>query len=417
VHKACKILDGIRVLDFGSFMAGPAAAEFLGFLGAEVIKVEHPMRPDGTRYFLTSPTQLQPDPRCTASQTYDLNNYGKLDVSIDYSIPEGAEVLWGLIEKTDIFIQNMSVGAMAKYGFGYEEVAKHKPDIIYLSSSACGDSGPEVRYVGYAGNFATKAGLGATTGYPGSPPSVFVGSIDLRSTTNAVVSILSALLYKKKTGEGQLIEIASQEALASQLGDIYLDYIVNGNSQGPMANTRPGYAPQGAYRTTGKDQWVAISVENDKQWQALCKAMGKPELAGDARFATYKDRFSHIEELDAIITEWTSTLDKMDAFKVLQDAGVPAGPVYDGEGLYKDPDRIARRSFYMIDSRDLGQECMMTPPWRYEKTPIDVEDAAPYLGEHTTQVLKKLLGKSDKELKELADKHAIRRLLDYDTHL
>lgn len=412
-----KVLEGIKVLDFGAFMAGPAASAFLGFLGAEVIKVEHPSRPDGGRFFLTSPTQLPPDPRSAASQTYDLNNFGKLGLAIDFSQDEGKEIMWKLIDGTDVLCQNMSAGTMERLGFGYEAVKARKPDIVYLSSSACGEDGPEKDFIGYAATFASKAGLGALTGYPGSPPSTFVGSIDIRSANAAVVAVLSALYHRKQTGKGQYIEIASQEAIASQLGECYLDYSVNGRNQGPMANTRPGFAPQGAYKALGKDEWVAISVENDEQWARLCETMDKPELIKDERFVTYDDRFSRVVELDEIMTEWTQNQDKFAVFEKLQSAGVPCGPVYNSKGVHEDVHRKERGAYIELDSRDLGKEYAMIPAWRLEKTPPEIRSCSPYHGEHTTQILKNRLGMSDREIQALADKRIVRRLLDYDSKL
>lgn len=412
-----KVLDGIKVLDFGAFMAGPAASAFLGFLGAEIIKVEHPSRPDGGRFFLTSPTQLPPDPRSAASQTYDLNNFGKLGLAIDFASEDGKEVMWKLIDDTDILVQNMSAGTMERLGFGYDAVRERKPDIIYLSSSACGESGPEKDFIGYASTFAAKAGLGALTGYPDSPPSTFVGSIDIRSANAAVVAIMSALFYRKNTGKGQYIEIASQEAIASQLGEVYLDCIVNGRNQGPMANTRPGFAPQGAYKALGDDEWVAISVETDAQWTCLCEAMGKNELVNDSRFASYEDRYANLEELDDLVAQWTEKQDKFEVFKTLQAVNVPCGPVYNSKGVHEDPHRVAREAYIELDSRDLGTEYAMRPAWRLEKTPPEITSCAPYHGEHTTQILKKRLGMSDREIQVLVDKRVLRRLLDYDSKL
>lgn len=412
-----QILEGIKVLDFGAFMAGPAAAEFLGFLGAEVIKIEHPKRPDGTRFFLTSPKQLPPDPRTAGSQTYDVNNYGKQSLALDFKQEEGRDILWRLIEDTDIICQNMSAGTMERLGFGYEAVKQRKPDIIYLSSTACGEDGPERDFIGYAATFASKAGLGALTGYPGYPPSTFVGSIDIRSANYATIAMIAALYHRKATGRGQYIEIASQEAIAAQLGEYYLDYSVNGTNQGPTANTRPGYAPQGAYRAAGEDEWVAISVETDEQWGHLCEALGDPGLAQDERFATYAGRFSHAAELDETITAWTQGQDKFDVVARLQALGVPSGPVLDGKGMHEDPHRRERGAWYAIDSRDLGKEYIMRPAWLFEKTPVPETTCSPYLGEHTVQVLKNRLGMTDQEIAGLVEKRVVRRLLDYDSHL
>lgn len=408
----CKILEDVRVLDFGSYLAGPSAGQFLAFLGAEVIKVEHPKRIDGSRYFMTAVGYDPPDPRTAGSQTYDLANMEKLNLSLDVAAPEGKQVMRSLVEKSDVIMENMAPGKMAKLGFGYEDARAIKPDIIYLSSSACGQFGPDSRYIGYAANFACKAGLGHLTGYEGSRPSTFVGSVDIRSSDNSVIALLAALFHRKRTGEGQYIDIASQEAIAAQLGDVFLDYAVNGVVQGRTANRRQGYAPQGAYPTVGEDSWVAVSVSSDDEWRGLCGAMGREDLLDDPRFDSYARRFENHEALDEIIADWTRPQDKYAVVEALQARRVPSGPVLNSQGLYENPHLRARGAFQLIPHRDLGVECAASPPWRFEKTPVRVTRCGAYLGEHTVQVLKGVLGMADADIEALAEKGVVHRLLD-----
>lgn len=408
------ILKGVRILDFGTYLAGAATTMHLARLGAEVIKIEHPTRPDGGRFFVTAPGVLPPDPR-HGSQLFCTGNVGKKDVSIDLSTPEGKEVLKKLIAKVDVFYENMAPGSMKKHGFDYEAVKAIKPDIIYVSSSSCGQEGPEKNFVGYAATFANKSGLGALTGYEGSRPSIFVGSIDMRSANMGLVAIMTALYHHAVTGEGQYIDIASQEAIASHLGDVYLDYTVNGNEQGRMANKRFGYAPQDAYPAAGKDRWVAISVGTQDQWRSLCEAMGDSPLADDARFATYDDRVTNASELDEIIGSWTAGIDRDEIVALLQSKNVPSSPSLNGEGVFKNEHCKARGVYVPVEHRDLGTDYALCPPWRFSETPTSFDRPAPLLGEHTSQVLKSLLGMKDAEIGELSEKRAIRRVFDYDS--
>lgn len=408
------ILKGVRVLDFGTYLAGAATTMHLARLGAEVIKIEHPTRPDGGRFFSTSPGVMPPDPRI-GSQLFCTGNAGKLDVSIDLSKPEGKDVLKRLIEHADVFYENMAPGSMVKHGFDYEAVRAIKPDIIYMSSSSCGQEGPEKSFVGYAATFANKSGLGALTGYEGSRPSIFVGSIDMRSANLGLVAILTALYHRAVTGEGQYVDLASQEAIASHLGDVYLDYAVNGHEQGRMANKRYGYAPQDAYPAAGEDAWVALSVGTDEQWAALCEAMGRPELATDDRYASYEGRAAHADELDEIVAAWTRGIDRDQIVAQLQACGVPSSPSLNGEGVFKNEHCRARGVYVPVEHRDLGTDYALCPPWRFSETPASFERPAPLLGEHTIQVLKGLLGLTGEELAELAEKRAIRRIYDYDS--
>lgn len=406
-----KPLSGIRILDFGSFLAGPVAAMILGSLGAEVIKVENPKKPDAARMFVTAAGVRPPDLRIGA-QLYDTSNFNKLGICVDISTPKGKEIMYELVKNSDVFMENMRPGAIAKYGFSYDELKAINPSIIYLSSSACGQTGPENKYIGYAATFANKSGLGHLTGYADSIPGTFVGSIDVRSSVLSVIGILTAINYRDKTGKGQYIDVSSQEAISSQLGDVYLDYITNNNIQGRMANKRNGYAPQGAYPTCEKDEWVAISVENDEQWVNFCKAIGKDELANDPKYATYEKRFQNSEELDEIISAWTKDQYKYGVVEKLQALKVPSGPVLNSEGLSKDPHIAARKDFTPVPHRDMGIDYAITPPWRFSKTPASVDKTSPLLGEHTTQVLKNLCGKTDKEIAELAEEKVIRRIFD-----
>lgn len=407
------ILKGIRVLDFGTYLAGAATTMHLARLGAEVIKIEHPTRPDGGRFFSTSPGVKPPDPR-VGSQLFDTGNVGKLGMSIDLSKPEGKEVLTELIKQADVFYENMVPGSMAKHGFDYEHVREIKPDIIYVSSSSCGQEGPFRNFVGYAATFANMSGLGALTGYEGSRPSIFVGSIDMRSANIGLVAILAAIYHHEITGEGQFVDIASVEAIASHLGDAYLDYTVNGHEQGRMANKRSGFAPQDAYPALGDDRWIAISVQTEDQWRNLCEAMGQPELADDARFSSYEARVENAAALDAIISAWTSGIDRDEIVKQLQERNVPSSPSLNGEGVWTNEHCRARGVHVPIEHRELGTDYTMCPPWRFSETPASFSHPAPMLGEHTTMLLKDLLHMTDAQLDELAEKRAIRRVFDYD---
>lgn len=385
----------------------------LAHLGAEVIKIENPKGPDGARFFLTiTRKDVKPVDYRIGNQLYDTSNFGKLGVSIDVSTPEGREIVLKLVEKSDILIENMAVGVMKKHGLAYEDVIERNPSIVYVSSTACGQTGPEKNFIGYAATFANKSGLGHVTGYPGSIPSTFVGSIDLRSAVMAACAALTALYHRDVTGEGQYVDVASQEAIASHLGDVYLDYIANGVIQGPQANRRPGYAPQSAYKTLGDDEWVAVSVGAEDEWRALCGAMGRPELADDPRFADHESRARNWEQLDDIVTAWTSNQDKYAVVNALQAVKVPAGPFLNSKGLFEDPHIRERRSVLPMEHPAMGYDYAVNAPWRYGETPAEPGRRSPLLGEHTVQVLKNVLGMKDPEIDGLAEKKIIRRLYD-----
>ncbi|SHI90468.1 Crotonobetainyl-CoA:carnitine CoA-transferase CaiB [Dethiosulfatibacter aminovorans DSM 17477] len=406
-----QLLKGIRVLDFGSFLAGPVSTMLLATLGAEVIKVENPKKPDGSRFFVTAKGVAPPDYRI-GSQLYDTSNFNKLDLSIDLSTDEGRAILMDLVKETDIVMENMSPGAMGRLGFSYEECKKVNKEIVYCSSSACGQFGPERNFKGYAATFAVKSGLGHITGYEDSKPSTFVGSIDNRSATHAIVAMLAALCHVDMTGEGQYIDIASQEAISAQLGDVYIDYAANGNNQIRQGNKRPGFAPQGAYKCIGEEKYVTISVETEEQWVSLCNVIGKPELAADSRFATYEARYDKYDELDAILNDWAKDKKMYDAVELLQAEGVPSGPVLNSEGVFRDPHLSARETFVEIPHREMGTDYAIRSPWIFSETPAGASRTAPLLGEHTTQLLKNILNYDDEKINDLASRKIIRRTFD-----
>ncbi|MEG1247063.1 CaiB/BaiF CoA transferase family protein, partial [Gordonibacter sp.] len=374
-----KILDGVKVLDFGTYVAGAAISMVLAKMGAEVIKIEHPTKVDGGRYFLAVPGASAPDARIGA-EIFSAANIGKKSLSVDVQQDEGREIVFDLIKQADILIENMSPGSMVKRGLGYEAVRAVNPGIVYLSSSSCGQTGPESFFVGYAPTFAQKSGLGHLTGYPGTPPSNFITSIDMRSATMSIGAVLAALFHRRATGKGQYIDLASQEAIAFNLGDCYLDYIVNGDEQGCSGNRREGFAPQDAYPTSGSDEWVAVSVSNDEEWAGLCRAMDRSELVDDPRFATYRQRVENADALDSLISAWTQGRDNYAAAEALQRYGVPSAPCLNSEGCFNDGYYRERGVFVELEHRQTGRDFNLSCPWRFSEAETGVTTSAPLLG-------------------------------------
>lgn len=401
-----QLLEGIRILDFGSFIAGPYAAMMLAEMGAEVIKIENKKRPDGSRFFVPAPNRPPADPYY-GENCFDTANACKKSITVDISTSEGMELIKRLVAHCDIVIENFAPGVMSKNGLSYEDLKAVKPDIIYVSSSACGQTGPDKFFRGFAAHFACKAGLGYLTGYKDGAPSQFIGSIDGRSATFAVVGLLTALIYRENTGKGQYIDIASQEAIAAQLGDVYLDYILNGKIQMRDGNHRESYAPYNCYPCIGTDKFVSIAVATENEWQSLCEVMGKPELASDPRFNNYNNRYANQDTLDEIIGEWTKDKDYYEATEILEAAGVAAAPSLNAEGVIKNPHIVERNSFTYIDHPTLGKDCITSPPWRFSETPASITRHAPGIGEHTEEILKDILGISDKEIDELKENKII----------
>jgi benzylsuccinate CoA-transferase BbsF subunit len=398
-------LNGIRITEFTSAWAGPYATCLLGFLGAEVIKVESRQRPDHSR--MLSFTTGKEFETLNESEVFNNLNLNKRSVSLNLKKPKAVEIARKLISISDVVMENMRPGVVPKLGLGYDVAKGIKPDIIYMSSSACGQTGPDREYVGYAPTFAALAGLPHITGYEDWPPSNFMGSIDLRSACTSAFAILAALYYHQQTGEGQYIDLASQEAIATFAGDIFLDYVMNNRVQVRKGNKDDMMAPHNCYRCKGDDKWIAIVVAAQDEWEALCKVMGKPDLIGDDRFKDLPSRKANEDELDHIITQWTANHGDYEIMEKLQQVGVAATPSLSSEALFNDPHLKERNVFRQVEHPVIGKNWVIGPPWRLTETPATFRSYGPLLGEHTDEIFTAYLGMSIDEIEKLKEEQVI----------
>jgi len=392
-------LAGVRVVDFTWAWAGPYAALLLALLGAEVIKVESRRRLDHTRLrsLMTGPTMGGPD----HSAVFNDINLNKLSITLNLGRPEAVGIARELVKVSDVVIQNMRPGVMDRLGLGYEALKETRPDIIMLSSSAVGTTGPEQGYVGYAPNFAALSGLAYITGHPDGPPSTLTGAIDTRVGTTAAFAILAALYYRRRTGRGQHIDLSSSEAIGCLAGDVFMDYTMNGRVRERSGNRDEVMAPHGCYPCQGEDRWVTIAVATEEEWRAFCKAVERPEWGSDARFADAASRRRHEAELDSLISEWTRWHTDYDVMRILQDVGVASAPTFSGRSIPQDPHCRERGIFVEVEHPVLGRRVVVGPPWRLSGTPACTPRAAPLLGEHNRYVLDELLGISQEEIERL----------------
>jgi len=398
-------LKGVRITEFTSAWAGPYATCLLGFLGAEVIKVESKTYIDHSRYisFTTGKNFTTPN----ESSVFNTLNLNKKSVTLNLKAKKAIGLAKKLVKVSDAVIENMRPGVITRLGLGYDALKEVKEDLIYLSSSACGQTGPHKGYMGYAPTFASLAGLPHITGYEDWPPSNFMGSIDLRSATTSAFAILAALLYRQRTGEGQYMDLSSTEAIAALSGDVFLDYIMNNKVQTRKGNRDNTLAPHNCYRCSGDDKWISIAVSNEEEWQALCRAMGRPDLAEDAKFAAMSDRWQHQDELDELIGEWTGDKTDYQAMALLQDAGVAAAPSMSAEALYKDPHLQQRGIFMEVEHPVIGTDTVIAPPWKLSETPAAIHSHAPLLGQHNEEIFCGMLGMSPEEVKGLEEEKVI----------
>ena len=381
-------LEGIRIVDVTSTLAGPYATALLGVMGAEVIHIESSTRPD----FLRHPGR--------EGRFYDIN-VNKLGIVLNLRHPEAVDIVKRLVKISHVVADSFRPGVMERLGLGYEKLREVKPDIIAASLSGFGQSGPERHYASFAAIFAAMSGLSYVTGYPDGIPTEIRVSADLRNGNMFAFSILAAILHWKRTGQGQYIDYSAREGLTCLLGDVILDYSLNRRIARGQGNRDASMAPHNCYRCRD-DGWISIAVATDEEWQALCEAMERPELTKDERFADGASRYEHQEELDRIIEEWTVTKTDYQVMEHLQRFGVAAVPSFSSPEIHSDPHLRARGCFNDLEvPGEKRRWRVLGPPWKFSATPASITRRGPQMGEHTAYVLGELLGMSQEEIARL----------------
>ncbi|MFQ5380786.1 MAG: CaiB/BaiF CoA transferase family protein, partial [Dehalococcoidia bacterium] len=327
-------------------------------------------------------------------------NMNKKCVRLNLSKPEAIPLVKRLVGMADVVAQNMRPGVLERLGLGYEALAEVKPDIIMLSSSAVGSTGPHRSYVGYAPVFAALAGRAPRTGAPRGNPVPLYGAVDLRSATTSAFAVLAALHQRATTGEGQHIDLSSVESIASLIGHLVTEYQLSGLVPKRRGNDDVEMAPHNAYPCRD-GRWVSISAANDREWEALCRVAGPRGWAEDPRFGTQRDRWRNRRALDRAVSEWTRDQAATKVTELLQAAGVPALPCFDEEDLAHNPQLEARGVFSTVHHEVLGDRDVLAPPWRLTGTPDVPQQPAPLLGEHSRYVLRDLLGLSEGKIEAL----------------
>ena len=384
-------LSGVRVLDLSWIIAGPTATRFLAIMGAEVIKLGSARRPD-------------PSSRGAAFQTY---NQSKLYAALNLTKPEGLALAKQLIALSDVVVENFAAGVIERLGLGYEVMAAVKPDIIMVSSSGTGHSGPHKDYVAYGSLLQHYTGWNSISGYPAREPIKGGLWADPWVGMELAMITVAALNHRAISGEGQYVDLSMAEALSASIPEAIFDYQMNGEVRQPQGNRDDRDAPHGVYHCAGEDRWIAIAVTDDPEWQALCNVIGRPDLASAPHLSRAEGRRQHQDALDAAITEWTSRHQDYEAMHRLQAAGVPAGPSLDIARVYQDPQ--LRRGGYLCKLQSSDGETRDLPglPWRFAGMEAPHLTAAPYLGQHNAYVYGELLGLSEAEIGRLVEAQII----------
>ncbi|MGQ2990804.1 MAG: CaiB/BaiF CoA transferase family protein [Brevundimonas sp.] len=388
-------LTGVRVLDLSRVLAGPWATQTLADLGAEVIKVERPGAGDDTRLW-GPPFTTRADGSRGDAAYFMAANRGKKSVALDIATPEGAEVVRRLAADSDVVVENFKTGGLAKYGLDYAALSAINPRLVYCSITGFGQDGPDAARPGYDYMIQAMGGLMSITGQPDGSPGAEpmragVAVMDLFTGMTAANAILAALLHARATGEGQHIDVALFDVAASILANQAANYFVSGESPGRMGNAHPNLSPYQPFPCT--DGSVIVAVGNDGQYRALCRALGRPELGEDERFATNAARLAHRDQLAETLAGLTSGFSMRELMATLEAAGVPCGPVNSIAQVFEEPQAVHRELVIEQVRADLAAPIRtVASPIRLSKTPVAYDRPPPALGADTEAVLKALDG-------------------------
>ncbi len=400
-------LNGIKVVEFAAYAAGPVVGKHLVDHGATVVHIESNARPDGFRTHY--PPYKDNIHGLNRSGLFALCNNDKLSITLNLKkAPKATDLAKRIAAWSDVVIENFSPGTMKRLGLDYETLEKVKPDLIMLSSSNLGQTGPHAHHPGFGSQLSSLSGFTHLIGYPDGTPQMLYGPyIDYIAVAYGAIAILSALDYRARTGKGHYIDLAQYESGLQFLAPILLDYKVNGRVAGRNGNRDPHAAPHGAYPCEGEDSWCVISVFSDQEWESLCQAMGHPAWAKENRFATLQARKQNEDELDQRIGAWTAQFAAREIVERLQSLGVRAGMVNSMRDLYSDPQLTHRGQWVEIEHPEIGKMQYQRPPFILGKTSGGPQKCDPLLGESNAHFYRKLLDLSEKEYRELIDEGVI----------
>jgi benzylsuccinate CoA-transferase BbsF subunit len=401
------LLRGIRITDLTWAGAGPYSTKVFSDLGAEVLKVESGVRPDPVR---NGPPYKDGVKGLNRSGYFASRNNGKLSVSVDLKHPAARDIVLALAMKSDVISNNFAPGAMERLKLSYEDVRAVKDDIIYLSMPMYGEQGPLARMLGVGMTIAAVAGMTALTGYHDGPP-LGPGTHFPDHAVNpyhATFATLAALRHKRLTGRGMKIDLSQAESTLNAIGTAFMERAKTGAEPARVGNRSPEHAPHNIFRCKGEDEWCAVAVLSDEQWQSLCKAMKRPDLAGNSGYAVAAGRLAGVDEIEQSVVAWTEQHSALDVMTTLQRAGVPAGVVENARVLMDEDAQLrARKYWQVVDHAEMGQTRFSSPPYLLDGERVELRPP-PLLGEHTDAVLERVLGFSQSQINDL-HKHGVLR--------
>ncbi|MEW6763506.1 MAG: CaiB/BaiF CoA-transferase family protein [Pseudomonadota bacterium] len=402
-----KALGHIRVLDLSRVLAGPWCSQNLADLGADVIKIERPGNGDDTRAW-GPPYAKDADGNDTSEAAYYLSaNRGKRSVTVDIASSEGQALLRELVKHCDVVLENFKVGHLKRYGLDYDTLKSIKPDLVYCSITGFGQDGPYAHRAGYDFLIQGMGGLMSVTGERddlpgGGPQKAGVALTDLMTGMYATVAVLAALTHRDRTGEGQHIDMALLDTQVAMLANMGSNYLNSGKPPKRWGNAHANIVPYQTFACA--DGHIIVATGNDGQYQKFVEAGGRPELGLDERFATNPLRVKNRGILVPILAEMVKQKGRDEWIALLESVGVPCGPINDIGEVFANEQVQAREVAIELPHPRAGKVKLVRNPIRMSATPATSDKAPPLLGQHTDEVLRDVLGRSESEIAALRDK-------------
>jgi crotonobetainyl-CoA:carnitine CoA-transferase CaiB-like acyl-CoA transferase len=383
-------LQGFRVLDLSRILAGPWASQMLADLGAEVIKVERPGSGDDTRGWGPPYMPDQTGEATSEAAYFHGANRGKQSVSIDIAQARGQALIRSLVEHCDVFIENFKVGGLKKYGLDYASLQPLNPKLVYCSITGFGQDGPYAQRAGYDFMIQAMGGMMSLTGEAdGEPQKIGVALADVTTGLYAANAIQAALIHQLKTGQGQYIDMALLDVQVATLANQAMNYLATGNNPGRYGNAHPNIVPYQSFQTS--DGFIILAIGNDAQFARFCALAGKPDLATDERYQKNSARVRFRDSLLPIVSEVMQSKSSADWLELLNQRGIPCGPINNLDQVFADPQVRHRGMQFDLAHPAAGRVASVANPIKLSQTPIEYQLPPPMLGQHTDEVLGRLL--------------------------
>lgn len=402
-----QFLAGIRIADLTWAGAGPFSTKLFSDFGAEVIKIESASRPDPVRVggpFKDGVAGIN------RSGYFASRNTGKRSLSVNLKSVEGRELVCDVVRHADVISNNFGPGAMERLGFGYEAIRAINPNIVYLSMPMYGEDGPLANLVGVGMTISAVTGLMWLTGYDEEGGPIGPGTHFPDHAANpyhAAFAVMAALRHRAATGRGMKIDLAQVESTINCMALPFLQYAASGVEPRRTGNRSPHHAPHNVFRCAGTDRWCAVAVLTDAQWRALCAVTGRDDLAADPALATAEGRLAEVDRVEEAVGLWTAERDATAVMLALQERGVPAGVVADARYLMEEDRQLAHRGYWQtVDHPEIGPSRFTSPPFLLDRERVALK-RPPLIGEHTDEVLTRLLGYTPERIRALREQNIL----------